>query len=175
MNRAALLIVLAVAALPWRVSVQANPANSILGTWKVVSYIREEIPSGAKSDVMGTHPSGYINYGADGRMMVVIVGSDRKKPVGPVASPVEAEALIRSLIAYAGAYTIDSKAKTVTHHIDVSWAESRTGESFVRTYNLDGDRLTLTTLPSNDPATGKQTMRTLIFERLKQDGHSEVN
>jgi Lipocalin-like domain len=170
MNRAALLIVLAVAALLWRVSVQANAANSILGTWKVVSYIREEIPSGAKSDVMGAHPSGYINYGADGRMMVVIVGSDRKKPVGPVASPGEAEALIRSLIAYAGAYTIDGEAKTVTHHIDVSWDESRTGESFVRTYNLDGDRLTLTTLPSNDPATGKKTMRTLIFERLKQTG-----
>jgi lipocalin-like protein len=167
MNRAVLLIVLEVAALPWRVSAQTNQANSILGTWKVVSYIREEIPSGAKSNVMGAHPSGYLNYGADGRMMVVIVGSDRKKPVGPVATPEEAEALIRSLIAYAGAYTVDSEAKTVTHHIDVSWDESRTGESYVRTYKVEGDRLTLTTLPSNDPATGKKTVRTLIFERLK--------
>src|SRR5580704_17712687 len=96
---------------------------------------------------MGAHPSAYINYGADGRMMVVIVGSGRKKPVGSVASPGEAETLIRSLIAYAGAYTVDGEAKTVTHHIDVSCDESRTGESFVRTYNLDGYRLTLTTLP----------------------------
>jgi hypothetical protein len=116
---------------------------------------------------MGAHPSGYLNYGADRRMMVVIVGSDRKKPVGPVATPEEAEALIRSLIAYAGAYTVDSEAKTVTHHIDVSWDESRTGESYVRTYKVEGDRLTLTTLPSNDPATGKKTVRTLIFERTK--------
>jgi Lipocalin-like domain len=169
MNRA-LLIVLAVTALPWRLSAQTDQANPIVGTWKVVSYVREEIPSGGKSDVMGAHPSGYINYGADGRMMVIIVSSDRKKPVGPVATPEEAEALIRSLIAYAGAYTVDSEAKTVTHHIDVSWDESRTGESYVRTYKLDGDRLTLTTRPSNDPATGKKTMRTLIFERLKQTG-----
>jgi hypothetical protein len=167
MNRALLLIVLVVATLPWRVSAQTEQSNSILGTWKVVSYIREETPSGAKSDVMGAHPSGYINYGADGRMMVVIVGSDRKKPVGAVATPEEAEALIRSLIAYAGAYTVDSEAKTITHHIDVSWDESRTGESYVRTYKLVGDRLTLTTLPSKDPATGKKTVRTLIFERLK--------
>jgi Lipocalin-like domain len=170
MNRAVFFIVLAVAALPWRVSAQTDKANPIVGTWKVVSYVREEIPSGAKSDVMGAHPSGYINYGAEGRMMVVIVGSDRKKPAGPVASAEEAEALIKSLIAYAGAYTVDSEAKTVTHHIDVSWDESRTGESYVRTYKLDGDRLTLTTLPSNDPATGKKTVRTLIFERLKQTG-----
>jgi hypothetical protein len=57
-----------------------------------VSYVREEGASGAKSDVMGAHPSGYINYGPEGRMIVVIVGSDRKKPVGPVATPNEAAA-----------------------------------------------------------------------------------
>jgi len=150
---------------------QREQANSIqqqiLGTWKLVSYVREEVPSGAKSDVMGAHPSGYINYGRDGRMIVIIVGSDRKKPVGPVATPEESEALIRSMLAYAGTYTVDSEAKTVTHHIDVSWDQSRTGESHVRTYKLDGDRLTLTTQPSNDPATGKKTVRTLIWERLK--------
>jgi hypothetical protein len=46
---------------------------------------------------MGAHPSGYINYGIDGRMMVIIVGS--KKPVGPVATSEEAESLIKSLLA----------------------------------------------------------------------------
>ena len=67
---------------------------------------------------------GYINYGPDGRMIVIIVGSDRKKPVGPVATPNEAEALIRSMLAYAGGYTVDSEAKTITHQIDVSWDQS---------------------------------------------------
>jgi hypothetical protein len=165
------LIVLAVAALLWQASAQKGPAHTIqqqfLGTWKVVSYVREEIPSGTKSDVMGAHPSGYINYGRDGRMMVIIVGTDRKKPVSPVPTPEEAEALISSLIAYAGAYTVDSRAKTVTHHVDVSWDQSRTGESYVRGYKLDGDRLTLTTQPSNDPVTGKKSVRTVIFEKLK--------
>jgi hypothetical protein len=171
MNGPVLLIVLSVLVLPSRILAQREQANSIqqqiLGTWKLVSYVREEVPSGAKSDVMGAHPSGYINYGRDGRMIVIIVGSDRKKPVGPVATPEESEALIRSMLAYAGTYTVDSEAKTVTHHIDVSWDQSRTGESHVRTYKLDGDRLTLTTQPSNDPATGKKTVRTLIWERLK--------
>ena len=141
--------------------------QQILGTWKLVSYVREEVASGAKSDVMGAHPSGYINYGPDGRMIVIIVGSDRKKPGGPVATPDEAEALIRSMLAYAGAYTIDSKAKTLTHQIDVSWDQSRTGESHVRRYSLDGDRITLTTEPSNDPATGKKSVRTLTWEKVK--------
>jgi hypothetical protein len=100
-------------------------------------------------------------------MIVLIVGSDRNKPAGAVATPDEAEALIRSMLAYAGTYTIDSQAKTVTHHIDISWDQSRTGTDQVRSYKLEGNRLTLTTEPSTDPATGKQTVRTLIWEKLK--------
>lgn len=171
MKRAVLPIALAVLILPSRTPAQTRQPNSIqqqiLGTWKLLSYVREEIPSGARSDVMGAHPSGYINYGRDGRMIVIIVGSDRKKPAGPVATPEEAEALIRSMLAYAGTYTLDTEAKTVTHHIDVSWDQSRTSESHVRTFKLEGDQLTLTTEPSRDPATGKKTVRTLIWERVK--------
>src|SRR6202140_5322486 len=115
MKRAFLLVVVAVLGLPCHLPAQADQANSIqqaiLGTWKLVSYVREEVPSGAKSDVMGKHPSGYINYGRDGRMIVMIVGSDRNKPAGAVATPDEAEALIRSMLAYAGTYSIDSQAK----------------------------------------------------------------
>jgi hypothetical protein len=76
---------------------------------------------GAKSDVMGARPYGYINYGPNGRMIVIAVGSDRKKPVGPVATPDEAQALIRSMLAWAGGYRIDSEAKTIAHQIEVSW------------------------------------------------------
>jgi hypothetical protein len=171
MKRAVLLVVVAVLGLPCYLSAQTEHANSIeqaiLGTWKLVSYVREELPSGAKSDVMGAHPSGYINYGRDGRMIVMIVGSDRKKPAGPVATPDEAEALIKSMLAYAGTYTIDSDAKTVTHHIDISWDQSRTGTDHVRSYKLEDNHFTLSTEPSTDPATGKKTVRTLIWERLK--------
>lgn len=171
MKRAVLFVIVAVLGLPCHLPAQAGPANSIqqaiLGTWKLVSYVREELPSGARSDVMGAHPSGYINYGPDGRMIVLIVGSDRKKPAGAVATPDEAETLIKSMLAYAGTYTIDSEAKTVTHHVEISWDQSRTGTDQVRTYKLEGNQIALTTEPSADPATGKRTVRTLIWERLK--------
>jgi hypothetical protein len=143
---------------------RSSDPQKLLGTWKLVSYVGEEVPSGAGSDVMGPRPSGYINYGPDGRMIVIIVGSDRKKPAGAVATQEEAQDLIRSMLAYAGTYTVDSSAKTVTHHVEVSWDQSRTGVSQVRTYKLDGDWLTLITQPSNDPATGKKTVRTLAWE-----------
>src|ERR1019366_4735046 len=96
MKRAVLLVLVALLGLPSHLPAQTELANSIqqaiLGTWKLVSYVREELPSG------------YINYGPDGRMIVIIVGTDRKKPAGAVATPDEAEALIRSMLAYAGTY-----------------------------------------------------------------------
>lgn len=142
-------------------------AEQILGTWKLVSYVGEDVATGTRTDVMGAHPSGYLNYGRDGRMIVIIVGADRSKPAGSVATPAEAQALIASMLAYAGTYTLDTAAHTVTHHIDVSWDQTRTGESHLRTYRLDGDRLTLITQPSRDPASGRTSVRTVSWERVR--------
>lgn len=170
MKRFALLVALAILPLsPARAETLAEaPATErILGTWKLVSYVGEDVASGNRTDVMGPHPSGYIEYGRDGRMIVIIVGSDRKKPAGSVATPAEAQALLTSLLAYAGTYTLDTAAHTVTHHIEVSWDQTRTGESHVRTYRFEGDRLTLTTQPSRDPATGRPSVRTVVWERVR--------
>jgi hypothetical protein len=71
------------------------------------------------------------------------------------------------MLAYAGTYSIDNQAKTITHHIDISWDQSRTGRDHVRSYTLEGNRFSLTTDPSTDPATGKKTVRTLTWERSK--------
>ena len=170
MNRFAWLVVLAFLPLsqaPAQAPAAVPDTERILGTWKLVSYVGEDVASGNKTDVMGPHPSGYIEYGRDGRMIVIIVGTDRRKPAGAVATPAEALALLTSLLAYAGTYTLDAAAHTVTHHIDASWDQTRTGESHVRSYRFEGDRLTLTTQPSRDPATGRTSVRTVVWERVR--------
>jgi hypothetical protein len=168
MNRFALLVALTFLPLSpatAQTAVEPSAAEQLIGTWKLVSYVGEDVASGTRTDVLGPHPSGYIEYGRDGRMIVIIVGTDRKEPAGTVATPAEALALLTSLLAYAGTWTLDTAAHTVTHHIEVSWDQTRTGESHVRTYRFEGDRLTLTTQPSRDPATGKPTVRTVVWER----------
>jgi len=59
-----------------------------------------EISSGTKTEFLGPNPVGYINYGADGRMLVLTVGSGRRKPAGPKATSAEVEALFRSMTSY---------------------------------------------------------------------------
>lgn len=140
-------------------------ANRLLGTWKLVSVIREEIPSGLKMDLLGPDPKGFINYLADGRMMVIVVGSDRKKPVGNVATSAEAESLFRSMNSYAGTYAVTDDE--VTHHVDISFNETWTDTKQTRFYTLEASRLTLSTSVSPDPYDGKMSVRSLIWERLK--------
>jgi hypothetical protein len=87
----------------------------LIGTWKLIAAVREEISSGTKTEFLGPNPVGYINYGADGRMLVLTVGSGRHKPAGPKATSAEVEALFRSMTSYGGTYTIDGNE--ITHHV----------------------------------------------------------
>src|SRR5215217_6648912 len=122
--------------------------EQLIGTWKLISATREEIPSGARIDPLGADPTGYLNYAPDGRMMAIIARGGRTRPAGPHPTPAEVEALFKSVLSYAGTYSISGNA--VTHHVDVSWNESWTGSDQTRTFRLDGDRLHLSTPPSPD-------------------------
>ena len=136
----------------------------LLGTWKLVAAVREDIPSGTKTDLLGANPIGYINYAPDGRMMVLNVGSGRRKPAGANATPAEAEALFRSMTSYAGTYSVDGNE--ITHHVDVSWNESWTGTRQKRFARFEGDRVYLSTPPSPDPLTGTMSVRTMTWEKV---------
>jgi hypothetical protein len=97
--------------------------------------------------------------------MTIIVDAPRKKPEQAVATAAEAEALFRSMAAYAGTYTI--KGNQVIHRPDVSRNETWTGTDQVRDFKFEGERLMLATAPSPNPFTGQMSVRTLAWERVK--------
>jgi len=142
----------------------AIAAERLIGTWTLVSAVREEIPSGAKTDFFGANPHGFINYSADGRMIALITRADRKPPADGKATPAEAEALFRSMLSYAGTYSIDRNE--VTHDVDISWNQSFTGGRQKRFAALEGNRLILSTPQSLDPLDGKLSVRRMIWEKI---------
>jgi hypothetical protein len=135
----------------------------LIGTWSLVSVTRQDLATGAKVDFIGPDPVGYISYSADHRMMVVIARSGRKKPAGARATPAEAEALMKTLVSYAGTYSISGGE--ITHHVEVSWNESWTGTDQTRRFRHDGGRLHLDTLPSPDPVDGTMSVRSMVWKR----------
>ena len=138
--------------------------EALLGTWTLVSAVREEIPSGAKTDMFGAKPHGFINYSAEGRMIALITRGDRKAAADGRPTPAEAEALFRSMLSYAGTYTIEDGE--VTHHVDISWNESFTGGAQKRHFKLEGNRLILSTPQSLDPIDGRMSVRNMTWEKV---------
>ena len=134
------------------------------GTWKLVSAVREEIPSGATVNLFGEKPQGILNYSPEGRMLALIAHGDRKAAAGGRATSAEAEALYRSMLSYGGSYAV--AGDVVTHHVDISWNEKFTGGEQKRHFTLDGNRLTLSTPQSPDPIDGRMSVRRLVWEKI---------
>jgi hypothetical protein len=137
----------------------------LIGTWRLVSVVNEDLATGEKSDYFGPDPQGYINYGPDGRMIVINTRSDRRRPRGPAPTAEEAAELFRGLIAYAGTYSVNGNE--VTHHVDISWNEAWTGTNQTRIAHFEGDRVHLSTKPTPDPVDGRMSVRTMIWEKVK--------
>jgi len=136
----------------------------LLGTWRLKSFVREVTGTAERYNQLGDRPDGYINYSADGRMLVFFVAADQPKPS---QEPTDEERikLHKSMLAYGGTYTV-SPGKVV-HHIDIEWDGRRLGTDQVRFYTIEGDRLLLKTEPNKSPVDGREGVGVLSFERVK--------
>ena len=139
-------------------------ATALLGTWKMVSWVREVVATGETIDALGPNPVGYITYCRDGRVMTLEVGKERITPKGLVPTAEEKCALFDTMLAYAGNYTVDSEK--VIHHVDASWNQTWTDTDQVRFYQLDGDTLTISSAPASDPYTGQEVVHRIVFRQL---------
>jgi len=137
--------------------------NPLLGTRKMKSFVREVTATGEKINQMGEHPSGYISYSADGRMYAIATSDNRIKPHDTIATDEERVKLFKTMLAYAGAYTL--VGNKVTHNVDGSWKENFTGTDLVRFYKLEGNTLTITTAPYKDLSDGREGQVVLVFEK----------
>jgi len=140
--------------------------EEIVGTYKLVSSTQKILETGEVRDTYGASPKGFIMYGLDGRMLVLIVRGDRPKPasVESLTDSVRAD-LYRGMTAYGGTYTFDGK--TVQHHIDISWNEYWTGTTQVRDIQKEGNRVILTTRPTPSNRDGKVSITSVVWEKIQ--------
>jgi len=142
--------------------------EEIWGTYKLISATKKFLDTGDIVSTFGEHPKGYITYGKEGRMLVLITYDGRKKPQDALKTSIEErDALFRSMLAYGGTYTYSGNR--IEHHVDISWNESRNGTTLIRNVTRDGDRLTYITEPfpdSNQETLGKMVVSTLIWEKM---------
>lgn len=140
-------------------------AEQLYGTWRLISFTQTIVATGETIDVFGKAPQGFINYGHDGRMIVLMVKDGRPKPSDLAAmTDRERVELFKTMVAYAGTYTVDSR--TVTHHLDVSWNQIFTGADQVRNIEFDGCKFIMSTNPQPRSQDGQIAVSVMTWTRL---------
>ena len=145
----------------------ALETQDVVGTWHLVSAKRVILDTNESMDAYGgSQPNGWLNFGSDGRVMVMISHHGRQKPAIPEKiSDEERIKLHKSFFGYAGTYKIDGK--TISNNIDTSWNEAWTGTTQIRDVEFKDGKLVYTTRPAPFSGDGKQSVVTLVWERYR--------
>jgi Lipocalin-like domain len=143
----------------------AATPDSILGTWKLQSWVREIIASGKREDFFGAKPDGYLSYSPDARMQAILIADNRIKPNSVAPADEDKLKLYNTMLSYGGTYKIEGDK--VVHSVDISWNQAWTGTEVVRFYKIEGDTLTITALNQANGVTSQATRQVLIFKKVR--------
>jgi len=143
----------------------AFASEELYGTWKLVSFTQETVATGAKTNLFGDAPKGFISYSRDGRMYAILAKDERPKPtdMSKVTNDQRVE-LFNSMAAYAGTFTVDGQ--TVTHSVDISWNENWTGTDQKRNFKVKGRKLYISTNQIPSGIDGKLVVLVLEWEKV---------
>jgi len=112
----------------------ANSAG-VLGIWKLVSQQIEVQATGHVEPAMGEKPAGYAVFTREGRAFFILTGELRE----PATNDEERAGLLNTLVAYTGPYRVEGDRWTTK--VEVAWNPEWVGSEQVRFFELDGDRL----------------------------------
>ena len=79
----------------------------------------------------------------------------------------------KQMVSYSGRYIV--AGDKVTPHIDVAWNEAWIGRDLIRSYQISGDRLVITTDPTKYGIEGTEQVSTLTLERASSRLRAERN
>jgi len=148
-------------------SVAEKPISiaDIVGCWRLVHAV--ELLDGVErpNPNLGTNPTGFLHYLAEGRVAVTVSLDGRKLLSGNHRRTAPREELADAALtfdAYAGTFSLIAPDR-IAHHIEISTYQNDVGTYLVRRIVLEGDRLTLY------PVEYAQMNRWLVWERIRAD------
>ena len=161
----ALILTLFLAAiLPVNVTAQTRP-QEIVGVWKVVSVETKELTSGKVVRPFGDSPTGTFVFTTGGRIIGMQYGTGRKAPASANATDTERAALLSTMSAYSGTYTIDGKKLVI--NIEDSSIQSWNGTKRTINIEIDGPTFTGTSEPFKSLITGFDVVAVITWKRLE--------
>ncbi|HME46155.1 MAG TPA: lipocalin-like domain-containing protein [Syntrophorhabdales bacterium] len=141
-------------------SARADDAPALVGVWKLVSFKIQLVDTTETKDALGPKPHGRMILTKNGYITNFRVAAGRKPPKTD-ADRVE---LLQTMAVWTGRYRADGNKVII--NIDASWTEFLTGTETVRTYSVEGNKLTFTNAISSSLFfPGRAAVGVEIFER----------
>ena len=143
----------------------AEGAGAFVGTWRLVS-LEARLKDGEVIRARRRR-SGYLMYGGDGYMSVAFMADGRLRFSSSYirgGTPEEKVTAINDYVSYCGRFEV--KGDRVVHHIEVSLFPNWVGTSQERSYEFDGDRLTLSTPLMT--VGGRRLSNRLVWEKVSR-------
>lgn len=139
--------------------------HRFIGTWKLVSWESSDT-EGNISYPFGKEIIGYIMYGADGFMSVVIANKNRAKFVAKdffAGTLTEKANAYETYLSYCGTYSV--KDNEITHSSEINLYPNWSGVPQKRFFKFYDNRLELSTIPLL--IDGKEQTQHLVWEKVK--------
>jgi hypothetical protein len=121
----------------------------LVGQWTLVSV--EVVRNEKIEHPLGRDVSGVLLYGESGAMAVQIMQANRPRFASDDQADgtlAELAAAVGGYVAYFGHYSVDERARTVTHHVAGSLFPNSIGTDQRRDIVLEGGKLTLSAPPA---------------------------
>ena len=139
-------------------SLQCFAQPSLVGTYRLIS--NDLRLDGVPIQPMGKSQHGYLVITP--KVIVQFFTADQRTPG---TSPEAKAALFDSLSAWAGPYRVE--ADKIVVDVDTAWTEVWKGKQQVRTYQVDGKRLTLIVAPQpSSTQPGKTLTSRSVWEKI---------
>ena len=138
----------------------ARADQRLVGSWKIVAFYVQSVDTQERKNPLGPNPQGRIILTSDGYVTNFRVASGRKAG----QSEAENAELLKTMAAWTGRYRVEGD--TITINIQSSWNERVSNTESVRTFKIEGKRLTFSVNTSDSnffpgrPAIGGE-----VFER----------
>lgn len=159
--RALVLALMLVAGEP---AVAQAPGSSIVGVWKLTSFVRKEVGNDKATHSYGEDPVGYRVHTSGGHAFYMFADRNRKAPAGSITDADRSE-LFKTMTAAGGKYAAEGDKLVFT--ADVSSGQTMTGRTLSYRYQVVGKTLTMTTDPAGGATGGPQVFFVTTYERVE--------
>lgn len=137
-----------------------------VGAWKLISF---EFRKDNNETIFpfGERAQGSIIYTESGRYSAQLMRVDRPRfalPDQMRGTSAEIAASYKGCISYFGSYEVDFEKNFIIHHVEGSLFPNMEGSNQIRSFELAGDRLQLTTPPFK--LDGEQAIGILQWKRI---------